>query len=106
MAMTLTTTRGRAPQKCLSTAAQCISSGGARPSASFSRANRGCLEVFGAAGNAVAKVEIRDVRIRNSDAQRHPNLQLNLVIQKKVARIQAAGVNGFVKGSTEIMGDA
>jgi hypothetical protein len=33
-------------------------------------------------------------------------LQLNLVIQKKVARIQAAGVNGFVKGSTEIMGDA
>jgi hypothetical protein len=81
-------------------------SGGARPSASFSRANHGCLEVFGAAANAVAKVEIRDVRIRNSDAQRHPNLQLNLVIQKKVARIQAAGVNGFVKGSTEIMGDA
>jgi hypothetical protein len=62
--------------------------------------------MFGAAVNAVAKVEIRDVRIRNSDAQRHPNLQLNLVIQKKVARIQAAGVNGFVKGSTKIMGDA
>jgi hypothetical protein len=52
------------------------------------------------------KRENRDVRIRNSDAQRHPNLQLNLVIQKKMARIQAAGVNGFVKGSTEIMGDA
>jgi hypothetical protein len=46
------------------------------------------------------------VRIRNSDAQRHPKLQLNLVIQKKLARIQAAGVNGFVKGSTEIVGDA
>jgi len=56
--------------------------------------------------NAVAKVENRDVRIRNTDAQRHLNLQLNLVIQKKMARIQAAGVNGFVKGSTEIMGDA
>jgi hypothetical protein len=61
--------------------------------------------VFVAAVNAVAKVEICDVRIRNTDAQRHPNLQLNLVIQKKVARIQAAGVNGFVKGSTEIMDD-
>jgi hypothetical protein len=46
------------------------------------------------------------VRIRNTDAQRHLNLQLNLVIQKKMARIQAAGVNGFVKGSTEIMVDA
>ena len=80
-------------------------SGGARPSASFSRANHGCLEVFGAAVNAVAKVEIRDVRIRNSDAQRHPNLQLNLVIQKKVARIQAAGVNGFVKGSSKMRYD-
>jgi hypothetical protein len=57
--------------------------------------------VFGAAANAVAKVEIRDVRIRNSDAQRHPNLQLNLVIQKKVARIQAAGVNAFVKSSNK-----
>jgi hypothetical protein len=48
-----------------------------------------------------ARLENRGVRIRNSDAQRHPKSQLNLVIQKKMARIQAAGVNGFVKGSTK-----
>jgi hypothetical protein len=62
--------------------------------------------VFAAATTWLRKLENRDVRIRNSDAQRHPNLQLSLVIQKKMARIQAAGVNGFVKGSTEIMVDA
>jgi hypothetical protein len=45
------------------------------------------------------------VRIRNSDVQRHPKLQLNLVIQKKMARIQAAGVNGFVKWSTKTAAD-
>jgi hypothetical protein len=46
------------------------------------------------------------VQKRNTDVQRHPKPQLNLVFRKKLARIQAAGVNGFVKGSTEIMVDA
>jgi hypothetical protein len=36
---------------------------------------------------------------RNTDVQHHPKSQLNLEFQKKLARIQAAGVNGFVKGS-------
>src|SRR5215475_11173144 len=53
----------------------------ARRSRSFSRTNR-------------------DVRNHNSDAARHLKMHLSLVIQKKVARIQAAGVNGFVKGSS------
>jgi hypothetical protein len=62
--------------------------------------------VFSAAASRLRKLENLDVRIRNTDAQRHPKLQLSLVIQKKMARIQAAGVNGFVKGSTEILADA
>jgi hypothetical protein len=37
------------------------------------------------------------VQIRNTDVQRHLKLQLNLVFRKKLARIQAAGVNVFVK---------
>jgi hypothetical protein len=38
------------------------------------------------------------VLIRNNELQQRPKLQLNLEFQKKLARIQAAGVNGFVKG--------
>jgi hypothetical protein len=38
------------------------------------------------------------VLIRNTVLQHRPKLQLNLEFQKKLARIQAAGVNGFVKG--------
>jgi len=38
-----------------------------------------------------------EVQNRNTDVLRHFKMQLNLVIQKKLARIQAAGVNGFVK---------
>jgi hypothetical protein len=38
-----------------------------------------------------------DLRNRNTDAARHPKLQLYLVIQENLARIQAAGGNGFVK---------
>jgi hypothetical protein len=37
------------------------------------------------------------VQNRNTDVQRHMKLQLNLVFRKKLARIQAAGVNVFVK---------
>jgi hypothetical protein len=46
------------------------------------------------------------VRNRNTDAPRHPKVQLNLVIRKILARIQAAGVNGFVKGSSRMQYDA
>jgi len=42
---------------------------------------------------------------RNTDAQRHPKLQLNLVFRKNLARIQAAGVIGFVKGSSNMWCD-
>jgi hypothetical protein len=42
------------------------------------------------------------VQNRNSDAQRHPKPQLNLVFRKKVARIQAAGVAGFVKRCSKL----
>jgi hypothetical protein len=38
------------------------------------------------------------VLIRNSALRHRPKSQLNLEFQKKLARIQAAGVNGFVKG--------
>ncbi len=38
------------------------------------------------------------VQIRNTDVQRHIKQHLNLVFRKKMARIQAAGVNGFVNG--------
>jgi len=38
------------------------------------------------------------VQIRNSDVPRHIKPHLNLVFRKKMARIQAAGVNGFVNG--------
>jgi hypothetical protein len=38
------------------------------------------------------------VQIRNSDVPRHSKPHLNLVFRKKMARIQAAGVNGFVNG--------
>jgi len=38
------------------------------------------------------------VLIRNTELQHCPKSQLNLEFQKKLARIQAAGVNGFVKG--------
>jgi len=44
---------------------------------------------------------VRDVHVRNSDAERHLKPQLNLVFRKNLARIQAAGVNGFVKGSSK-----
>jgi hypothetical protein len=37
------------------------------------------------------------VQKRNTDVQRHLKQQLNLVFRKKLARIQAAGVNVFVK---------
>ena len=39
------------------------------------------------------------VQNRNTDVERHFKMQLNLVFQKKLARIQAAGVNGFVKST-------
>jgi hypothetical protein len=37
------------------------------------------------------------VQNRNTDVQRHLKLQLSLVFREKLARIQAAGVNAFVK---------
>jgi hypothetical protein len=41
------------------------------------------------------------VQNRNTDVQRHLKLQLNLVFRKKLARIQAAGVNAFVKSGNK-----
>jgi hypothetical protein len=46
---------------------------------------------------AVFQARIDDWRNRNTDAARHPKLHLYLVIQENLARIQAAGGNGFVK---------
>jgi hypothetical protein len=62
------------------------------------------IDVVAAIGAVVSAPKIAAcarVRIRNSDAQRHLKSQLDLVIQKKLARIQAAGANGFVKGSAK-----
>jgi len=58
-----------------------------------SRANLGCRN----RSRAAMRARKNGVRIRNTDAVRHMKSQLNLVFQKKLARIQAAGVNGFVK---------
>jgi hypothetical protein len=46
------------------------------------------------------------VQNRNTDVQRHMKVQLNLVFRKKLARIQAAGVNAFVKSSNKSLADA
>jgi hypothetical protein len=58
---------------------------------------------FGVKDGAMMKLD--DVHIRNSDAPRHLKPQLNLVFRKNLARIQAAGVNGFVKGSSTMHHD-
>src|SRR6266496_3162002 len=85
-------------------AQRCIWSAVARASLSCSRANRVCLEreidVGFAARERARNHQRSSVLIRNSDAARHLKLQLNLVFRKNLARIQAAGVNGFVKGSS------
>jgi hypothetical protein len=68
----------------------------------------------GGAATAIAntpKLRPVSVLIRNTDVQHRPKSQLNLEFQKKLARIQAAGVNGFVKGHrnavrSEITGEA
>src|SRR5271166_3434369 len=81
---------------------RCIWSGAARPSASFSHANRACLDRprrHRRCDCKRAKIAPRtSVLIRNTELQHRPKSQLNLEFQKKLARIQAAGVNGFVKG--------
>jgi hypothetical protein len=41
------------------------------------------------------------VQNRNTDVQRHLKLQLSLVFREKLARIQAAGVNAFVKSGNK-----
>ena len=81
----------------------------ARLSPSCSRANRGCLELVRDIDFALAKTSklraLHGVLNRNSDAARHLKPQLNLVFRKNLARIQAAGVNGFVKGSSNMNHD-